>query len=74
MKHFITTTPNIMGGAPVVKDTRIPIIVLLHRLKEGYSLKEIAQMYPWVDKKILSGAIDEALDTINQNFHAEKFL
>ena len=74
MKKFISTTPDIMGGAPVVKGTRIPVVVLLYRLKEGYSINEIHKMYPWVDKKTLTGALDEAIETLTTVFNDEKFL
>ena len=61
-----------MGGAPVIHETRIPIDVILYRLKEGYTLKAIHAMYTWVDMKTLEGAIDEAIQLISTTFHAEK--
>jgi uncharacterized protein (DUF433 family) len=61
-----------MGGAPVIKGTRIPIEVILYRLKDGYTLNEIHTMYKWVDRKTLEGAIDEAIHLVSTTFHAEK--
>ncbi len=58
MKTYITSTPDKMGGAPVIAGTRIPIEVILYRLKEGYSLDTIHEMYSWVDKNTLEGAIN----------------
>jgi len=69
---YLSSTPNIMSGMPVIKGTRIPIEVLLYRLKEGYSLQAIHEMYSWVDRQTLEGAIDEAIDRINMTFHANK--
>ena len=69
---YITSTPDIMGGAPVIAGTRIPIEVILHRLKEGYSIDAINEMYSWVDRNTLEGAIDEAIHRITHTFHAEK--
>ena len=69
---YITTTPDIMSGAPVIKGTRIPIEVILYRLKEGYPLQAIHEMYEWVDVQILEGAIDEAIQAITTTFHANK--
>lgn len=63
-----------MGGVPVIKGTRIPIEVILHRLKEGHSLKEIHTMYHWVDKKILAGAVEEAIQAISTTLHAKTIL
>ncbi len=61
-----------MGGAPVITGTRIPLEVILYRLKEGYSIEAIHQMYPRVERNTLAGAIDEAIHRITQTFHAEK--
>ncbi len=70
MGKYIVSDPNIMGGAPAIKGTRIPIEVILHRLKEGNSLEEIHKMYSWVDKKTLAGAVDEAIQTVTTTLHA----
>ena len=59
-----------MGGAPVIKGTRIPIEVILHRLKEGNTVEVIHDMYSWVDIKTLKGAIDDAIQTITTTLHA----
>jgi len=69
---YITSTPEIMGGAPVIKETRIPIEVILYRLKEGYPVEVIHQMYPWVKSTILEGAIDEAIQVVQTTLHAKK--
>ena len=59
-----------MGGAPVITGTRIPLEVILHRLKEGNSLMAIHGMYSWVDIKILTGAVEEAIQTVATTLHA----
>lgn len=63
-----------MTGAPVIKGTRIPIEVILYRLKEGNTIDEIHEMYPWVNKKVLSGAIEEAIHTIVTTLNDKKVL
>lgn len=72
MKKYIISDPQIMGGALVIKGTRIPIEVVLHRLKEGSSVKSIHKMYPWVTLDNLSGAIGEAIQTISSTLNAKK--
>jgi uncharacterized protein (DUF433 family) len=71
MKH-ISSTPDIMGGAPVITGTRIPIEVILYYLKDGYTLDELQGMYNWVDRQTLEGAIDEAISYIGKALHAEE--
>lgn len=56
---YITSTPNIMGGALVIAGTRVPIDIILYRLKEGYTLKEIHNMYRHVSVDTLQRVIDE---------------
>ena len=72
MKKYIVSDSQIMGGAPVIKGTRIPIEVILYRLKEGNSVKAIHKMYSWVSLGTLSGAIEEAIQTISAKLHAKK--
>ena len=58
---YLSSTPDIMGGGLVIKGTRIPIEVILYRLKDGYSVEKIHELYPWIDLRTLKGAIEEAL-------------
>jgi len=69
---YISATPDIMGGAPVIAGTRIPIEVILYRLKDGYTLDEIQEMYDWVDRQRLEAAIDEVISYIGEVLHAEE--
>ena len=61
-----------MGGQPVITGTRVPISVILYRLKEGYMLETIHEMYPHIDMHILEGAIDEAIETVAHTLHVKK--
>jgi uncharacterized protein (DUF433 family) len=70
MKKYIISDPNIMGGEPVIVGTRIPIEVILHRLKEGNSIDTIQKMYSWVDLKTMTGAVEEAIQTVTTTLHA----
>jgi uncharacterized protein (DUF433 family) len=58
----------------VIRGTRTPVEVILHRLKEGYSVEELHNHYPWIDQKTFAGAIDEIIQLVNTTFHAEKVL
>jgi uncharacterized protein (DUF433 family) len=74
MKKYLISDQNIMGGEPVITGTRIPIEVILHRLKEGNSIEVIQKMYSWVDLKTLAGAVEEAIQTVTTTLHAETIL
>lgn len=59
MKKYITSKPDVMGGAPCIIGTRVPVDVILSLLKQGYTLKKIDKMYPWVGIHKLEGVLDE---------------
>ena len=66
MKKYITSKPDVMGGDPCIIGTRIPVDVILYRLKEGYTLKDLHKMYPWVSLKKFEGVIEELASKVNQ--------
>lgn len=49
MPKIIESKPNILGGQPVIKGTRIPVarVVALHI--QGYTLKDFKKEYPYLD-------------------------
>lgn len=63
-----------MGGAPCIAGTRIPIEVILYRLKEGYTLKDLQKMYPWVEPKKFEGALEELASKIGRPRHGQEIL
>ena len=54
-----------MSGEPCIVGTRVPIEVIVSLLKQGYPLKEINKMYPWVGMDKLQGALDELVDIVH---------
>lgn len=66
MKKYITSKPDIMGGALCIAGTRIPIEVILYRLKEGYTLKDLHKMYPWVELKKFEGVLNELASKVHK--------
>lgn len=66
MKSYITSKPDTMGGAPCIVGTRIPVEVILYRLKEGYTLKDLHKMYPWVEMEKFEGVLEELVHKVNK--------
>jgi uncharacterized protein (DUF433 family) len=50
--ELITVNPNILGGAPVFKGTRVPVRTLFEYLERGYSLEEFLECFPSVTKEM----------------------
>lgn len=65
MKKYINTDPEIMGGTPVIAGTRVPISIILYRLKEGYNLEQIHDMYRHVSIKLLQKVIEELANSLS---------
>lgn len=59
MKKYIVSNPDIMGGMPIIAGTRVPIARILSLLKEGYTIGEINDLYPWVGLHKLEAVLDE---------------
>lgn len=66
MNKVIVSNPEILGGTPVIKGTRIPVSRILFLLKDGYTVEAIQEEYPHIELKIIKRAIDEAIDIVNQ--------
>jgi len=50
--ELITVNPEILGGTPVFKGTRVPVRTLFEYLEKGYSLEEFLECFPSVTKEM----------------------
>jgi uncharacterized protein (DUF433 family) len=48
--ELITTDPDILGGTPVFKGTRVPVKTLFDYLENDYSLEEFLECFPSVTR------------------------
>ena len=49
---IITIDPDILGGAPVFKGTRVPVKTLFEYLERDYSLEEFLECFPSVSREL----------------------
>ena len=47
---LITVDPEILGGTPVFKGTRVPVRTLFDYLEDNYSLDEFLECFPSVTR------------------------
>ena len=45
-KDLITVDPDILGGTPVFKGTRVPVKTLFEHLEDNYTLDEFQECFP----------------------------
>lgn len=48
--EFVTVDPDILGGTPVFKGTRVPVKTLFEYLGNNYSLEEFLECFPSVTR------------------------
>lgn len=65
-KH-ITTDPKIMFGKPVVKNTRIPVDLILEKLACGESIPQLLKAYPNLSEQSIQACLHFAADSVRND-------
>jgi uncharacterized protein (DUF433 family) len=53
MSDIIESNPEILGGKPIIKGTRIPVSLIYELIGLKYSITEILKEYPHLDRNII---------------------
>ncbi len=61
-KTHISSDPSIMFGKAVIKDTRIPVDLILEKLGSGSTFKELMEAYPRITKEDIQACLLFAAD------------
>jgi len=67
----IEINPKVMLGKPVIRGTRITVELILRKLSEGASEKDLLKAYPKLTQDDIQAAIRYAADIIS---HEETFI
>lgn len=62
----IVVDPRIMVGKPVIRETRIPVSVILNLLANGANRAEIQEDYPDLTDEDIRAAIAYAAELVDQ--------
>lgn len=65
--RYIETNPETMGGAPVIKNTRIPVTLVLACLKDGMSVGDIAKDYD-ISRSAIRNALAYAIEILDSPY------
>lgn len=57
---IISTSPEVMSGAPVFAGTRVPIATLFDYLKAGESVDDFLEGFPTVKRSVVVELLEEA--------------
>lgn len=63
-KTYITRNPDIMLGKPTIKGTRITVELIIRKMSNGYSVKEILKAYPHLNSEQIFAALEYAAEVI----------
>ena len=64
MGQIIIRDPEILGGTPVFRGTRVPFQALLDYLEGGETLDEFLEQFPTVTRDMAIQALEKAKDSL----------
>jgi uncharacterized protein (DUF433 family) len=64
MPRAIIKDPNILGGEPVFRGTRVPFKILIEYLEGGETLDQFLEQYSSVTRELAVAAIEEARSSV----------
>ncbi len=64
MSDLIESNPEILGGKPIIKGTRIPVALIYELIGLNYSIDEIQKEYPHLDRQVILKVIELGRDAL----------
>lgn len=65
-QNYITQDPDILGGKPIIKGTRMSVESILELLASGEEIKTILKEYPFLNREQIQAAIDYAAKLVGK--------
>lgn len=62
----ISVDPEVMGGVPCIRDTRVTVSMVLGQLAGGQTWREVLAAYPYLDVQDVSAALGYAAEVTNR--------
>lgn len=53
-----------MVGKPIIKGTRITVEIIIRKIAQGYTVKDLLESYPHLKEDQIIAAIDYAADVV----------
>jgi len=66
MNQWIVTDPDICGGKPTIKGTRIMVRNILGMMAGGYTVEKTLAAYPELTQEMVLGALEYAAQVIDE--------
>ena len=55
---FVNEVPGVCGGYPVIRNTRIPVSLVVELNRQGADVDELASLYSHISRERFQGALD----------------
>ena len=60
VNDLISTDPDILGGTPVFRGTRVPVKTLFEYLENNYTLAEFVECFPTVSREAACALLEKS--------------
>ncbi|MEE9378013.1 MAG: DUF433 domain-containing protein [Candidatus Lokiarchaeia archaeon] len=64
MSDLIESNPEILGGKPIIKGTRIPVALIYELIGLNYTIDDILKEYPHLDRQVILKVIELGSDAL----------
>jgi len=65
-KNRITVNPKVMGGTPCIRNTRIPVSIILKLLAKGETPEQILTDYPELTEEDIQACLEYASWSVSE--------
>ena len=69
LESVVHSDPEILGGTPVFRGTRVPLRNLIDYLERGHSLDEFLDAFPSVTREQAIAALEAAHEALSSHAH-----
>jgi len=61
-REYIDRDPNVLGGKPRIKGTRISVELIVERMGDGWSVEQLREAYPHLTEQQILACLSFAAD------------
>ena len=67
LNQLITVDPKVMGGRPCIRDTRIPVSLVIKLLAKGLNNNQISDDYPEITEEDITACLEYAVWSVSES-------
>ena len=69
LTSYITRDPKILGGKPIITNTRISVELIMRKFANGYTMEELLKNYPHLKKEQIQACFEYSANVLaNEEF------